>query len=131
MQTTLQMLNAHPGNVWADPQQLAASIAELYTCAQACTTCADACMGEKEVQPLIPCIRANQDCAELCLATGAMLSRVIHPQMDLIKSMLTSCAKACGQCAQECNKHAEMHEHCRVCAETCQRTEKGCRDLLG
>lgn len=131
MQTTLQILKTHPFQTITDPQRLAAAIAELYTCAQVCTTCADACLGEKEVQPLIGCIKANLDCADICLATGAMLSRVTDPQTDILKNMLGTCAKACSKCASECNKHASMHEHCRICAEACNRCENACRGLLG
>jgi type IV pilus biogenesis protein CpaD/CtpE len=131
MQTTLQMLKAHPGKPWAEPQSLAGVIAELYTCAQTCTSCADACLGEKEVPHLIGCIRKNQDCADICLATGAMLSRLNEPNSDLLRTMLDACAKACNSCAEECNKHSGMHEHCRVCAEACRRCEKACRDIMG
>ena len=35
--------------------------------------------------------------------------------------------KACGD---ECEQHAQMHEHCRVCAEACRRCERACADLL-
>ncbi|NKX52271.1 four-helix bundle copper-binding protein, partial [Arthrobacter deserti] len=31
----------------------------------------------------------------------------------------------------ECGEHADMHEHCRVCAEACRRCEQACSDLLG
>ncbi|RJQ77888.1 MAG: four-helix bundle copper-binding protein [Desulfobacteraceae bacterium] len=131
MQTTLNMLKTHPGQTWTDPERLAGAIAELYSCAQACTTCADACLGEKEVQPLVACIRTNLDCADICLATGAMLSRVTSSPTELLRSMLGACAKACNTCAAECSKHSSMHEHCRVCADVCRRCEKSCRDLLG
>ncbi len=30
----------------------------------------------------------------------------------------------------ECEKHAQMHEHCRVCAEACRRCESACADLF-
>jgi hypothetical protein len=131
MQSTLQMLKTHPGQPWTDPERLASAIAELYTCAQACTTCADACLGEKEVPSLIDCIRTNLDCADVCGATGAMLSRVTHAPTELLKSMLGACATACDMCAVACSKHSSMHEHCRVCADICRRCEKACRDLLG
>jgi hypothetical protein len=131
METTLQMLKAHPGPTWAAPERLAGAIAELYTCAQACTTCADACLGETELQRLAACIRINLDCADICLATGAMLSRVAHAPTELLRSMLGACAKACDHCAAECGKHSSMHEHCRVCADACRRCEKACIDLLG
>jgi hypothetical protein len=131
METTLQMLKAHSGRSWADPERLAGAIAELYTCAQACTTCADACLGEKEVETLSACIRINLDCADICLATGAVLSRVTHAQTELLRNLLETCVKACSLCAAECGKHSGMHEHCRVCADACSRCEKACIDLLG
>jgi hypothetical protein len=31
---------------------------------------------------------------------------------------------------EECESHAEHHEHCRVCAESCRRCEQACNDLL-
>ena len=37
----------------------------------------------------------------------------------------------CASCATECEAHADMHEHCRICAEACRRCEQACADLLG
>ncbi|MEW1939253.1 four-helix bundle copper-binding protein, partial [Dietzia maris] len=34
------------------------------------------------------------------------------------------------ECATECKKHEDMHEHCRVCAEACRKCEQACTDLL-
>ncbi|WP_228812395.1 hypothetical protein [Nocardia otitidiscaviarum] len=28
------------------------------------------------------------------------------------------------------NRHADRHEHCRICAETCLRCARSCRELL-
>jgi hypothetical protein len=30
----------------------------------------------------------------------------------------------------ECERHAEMHEHCRICAETCRRCAQACEALV-
>jgi hypothetical protein len=30
----------------------------------------------------------------------------------------------------ECELHADMHEHCRICAEACRRCEQACQELL-
>jgi hypothetical protein len=76
------------------------------------------------------CIRLNLDCAEICAATGAVLSRQTMPDTSLIRAQLAACAEACRVCAEECERHAEMHEHCRVCAECCRRCEKACRALV-
>jgi hypothetical protein len=37
---------------------------------------------------------------------------------------------SCRACGDECEHHAAMHEHCRVCAEACRRCEQACRQLL-
>jgi hypothetical protein len=131
MQTTMQMLKTHPGTGQMDLERLAGAITQLNICAQACTTCADACMGEQEVQSLVACIRINQDCADVCTATGAMLSRVTNARSELLHSMLGACIKACSLCADECEKHAAMHEHCKVCADVCRQCEKACREISG
>ncbi|WP_240619307.1 four-helix bundle copper-binding protein [Blastococcus sp. TF02-8] len=44
--------------------------------------------------------------------------------------MLEACAAACKACGDECAQHAEMHEHCRICADACRRCEQACRDLI-
>ncbi len=46
----------------------------------------------------------------------------------LIKRMLETCGEVCADCAVECEKHADMHEHCRICAEECRRCEQACRE---
>lgn len=33
-------------------------------------------------------------------------------------------------CAEECEHHAGMPEHCRICAEACRRCENACAALL-
>ncbi|QGQ20854.1 four-helix bundle copper-binding protein [Cellulomonas sp. JZ18] len=99
-------------------------------CAQTCTACADACLGEEHVADLRACIRLDADCADVCAATAAVLSRQTDPDLKLVAALLEACATACGQCAEECEQHAGMHEHCRVCAQACRRCEAACRALL-
>jgi hypothetical protein len=33
-------------------------------------------------------------------------------------------------CADECRKHADHHDHCRACAQACERAETAARTLL-
>ena len=33
-------------------------------------------------------------------------------------------------CVDECAARADMHEHCKVCAEACRACERACTDLL-
>ncbi len=127
-----QMLEAYPKDLGGvDRDKLQACIEACVDCAQACTACADACLSEDSVADLTKCIRTNLDCADVCDTTGRVLSRHTGYDADLTRAVLGTCAAACKACGDECGQHAEMHEHCRVCAETCRRCEQACRDLIG
>jgi hypothetical protein len=125
------MLDTFPKDLGpVDQDKLAACIEACYSCSQTCTSCADACLSEHMVAELTRCIRLNLDCADVCAATGAVLSRRTEGDLDVTRAVLEACATACAACADECERHASMHEHCRVCAESCRRCEQACRDLL-
>ncbi len=121
-----QMISTHAdvrGNV---NDALIRAIEAAYDCAQSCLSCADACLAEQTVAELKQCIRLNLDCADVCLATGAVASRRTGSNEEVIRQMLEACATACRLCGEECERHAEMHEHCAICAETCRRCEQAC-----
>jgi hypothetical protein len=125
-----QMLDTYPRTFNVDAQTLAACIEACSDCAQTCTACADACLSEDTVAELIKCIRLNLDCADVCAATGKVLSRQTEYDANLTRALLQACAQACKSCGDECESHASMHEHCRVCAEACRRCEQACNELL-
>ena len=125
-----EMLRTHPQESWLDQGKLAQAIQSLNECISTCTACADACLGEKMIAELVRCIRLNLDCADICQATASILTRVGEPERMVIQSVVQACAAACKACGQECASHAQMHEHCRVCAESCNRCEEACRQLL-
>lgn len=124
------MLETHPQRSPYDAAALTACIAACFDCVQSCTTCADACLGEDDVDLLRRCIRLNVDCADICATTGRMLSRSMIPDLGLQRLMVQACAMVCGSCRAECQHHARMHEHCRICAEACRRCEDACTHLL-
>ncbi|WP_368680519.1 four-helix bundle copper-binding protein (plasmid) [Rhodococcus opacus] len=99
-------------------------------CAQTCTACADACLGEDSVADLTHCIRTDLDCADLCETTGRVLSRQTGNNAEVTRAVLEACAAACKSCGDECAQHSSHHEHCKICADACQRCEQACRDLL-
>jgi hypothetical protein len=123
-----QMIRTHPHVRGNANDALIRCVEACYYCAQSCTACADACLGEQGVGELTQCIRMNLDCADVCLATGALSTRRTGSNERLIARMLESCEEACRLCAEECEKHAGMHEHCRICAEACRRCETACRE---
>ena len=62
--------------------------------------------------------------------TGRVLSRQTGTNAETVRALLEACRAACTGCGDECASHADMHEHCRVCAEACRRCEQACADLL-
>jgi hypothetical protein len=124
------MLETSPTAPRWDLDTLAGCIDSCFDCAQACTACADACLGEEMVSELTRCISLNLTCSDVCAATGFALSRQISSDDPVSGALLEACVLACAGCAAECERHAEMHEHCRVCAEACRACEQHCRGLL-
>ena len=129
MSLAAEMLRHTPVAIGFDKDQLTACIEACFECAQVCTACADACLGEDAVVEWRHCITINLNCADVCSATGRILSRQVGYDVVLTRSALEACRDVCRRCAEECERHADMHEHCRICAEACRRCERAC-DLL-
>lgn len=125
-----EMLQTHPKASTVDLQSMRECIDACYDCAQSCNSCADACLAESGVQELVRCIRLNIDCAEICATTGNIMARLTERTPGIIGKMMEACVEACRACAQECERHAGMHEHCRVCAEARHRCEQACQTML-
>ncbi len=130
MLNSLEMLKTHPRKPAANIDLIGECIQATIETAQTCLDCADACLGEEDVQDLIRCIRFNQDCADICAATGQIASRQTEPSADILSAQLQACITACKVCGEECNRHASKHEHCRICAESCSRCGSACDRLL-
>jgi hypothetical protein len=125
------ILDAYPKDLGdLDRAKLAECIEACFVCAQTCTACADACLSEEMVAELTKCIRTDLDCADICATTGAVLSRHTSYDANITKAVLEACRIACGACGTECESHAGMHDHCRLCAEACRRCEAACANLL-
>ncbi|ATD69061.1 MULTISPECIES: four-helix bundle copper-binding protein [Gordonia] len=130
MTTVTEILESHPVRDDIDNAALAACIEACAECTQACTSCADACLGESGVDQLVECIRSDLDCADLCSITERVLLRRTDANVAVVRETLEACATACRVCAEECDRHADMHQHCRICADACRRCEEACRTLL-
>jgi hypothetical protein len=125
-----QLLDTYPRSFNVDAEVLARTIQALSDCAQACTACADDCLSEQPVAELIKCIRLCLDCADVCTVTLRVTSRQTEYDANLTRPLLQACVAACRSCGDECQRHAEMHQHCRVCAQACRRCEQACQELL-
>jgi hypothetical protein len=109
-------------------EQLVSVIEAAAECAAHCEACADACLEEGDTS-LTRCIRANLDCADICATTAKVVGRAGASGAPWIEQVRV-CAEACANCADECEQHQDMHDHCRACAEACRRCEQACRELL-
>ena len=126
---TQAMIETYPASFNLDVELLADSIQALVDCAQSCTACADACLREADVEHLRKCIRLDLDCADVCDATMRVMSRQVEYDANLSRELVEACRQACRSCG-ECERHAEHHEHCRICAESCRTSEQACDRLL-
>ena len=88
------------------------------------------CLAEAQVAELRRCIRLNQDCADICSITARLVSRLLQPEVGVLRAQLEACALICASCGAECRKHAQHHEHCTVCADACRRCDEQCRKAL-
>lgn len=125
-----EMISTHPHVQAVVDDALIRCIEDCYACAQICTICADACLGEPNVTELTQCIRRNLDCADICSAAGAMVSRRTGSNAEVLRATITACLEACRICGEECRKHAQMHEHCRICADVCDSCREACHLVL-
>jgi hypothetical protein len=124
------ILGTHPRALIADLGVLANCVDECGECAAICTICADACLAEDDVRDLVRCIRLCLDCADACVDAGRILSRQTDPDPGTQRAAVEACLAACRASAEECERHAQHHEHCRLCAEECRRCERACDEML-
>ena len=124
-----EMLNTHPAK-HEIPFARIRCIEACYSCAQSCIACADACLAEEMVADLRQCVRLNLDCADICAVTGVIASRQTGSNRRTFRAVLEACATSCHGCGEECARHADQHEHCRICAEECRVCAEACEKAL-
>ena len=79
---------------------------------------------------MVRCIRLCLDCVDVCTATVGVMGHQTEYDASFTRPLLEACVAICRSCGDECERHAHMSEHCRVCAEACRRCERACRELL-
>lgn len=127
--TVPDMIRSHPDRA-LDADALVACIQAAHHCVAACTACADACLAEDDVASMRSCIRRDLDCADIASTTASVLSRQVAMDLGLVRVVLEACAVAAKRCAVECELHADMHDHCRACAQACTTLYTASRTLL-
>ena len=114
-----------------DRDAVSRAVESLVACALACTACADASLVDDAVAGLSTAIRADRDCADSCGVTARMLSRNTGAApADHVVAQLRSCLLACRASRLECAAHADLHDHCRACADATLAGEQACAEML-
>ena len=125
-----EMLETHPQPVVGDLDLRARCIDACSACAVVCTSCADADLGESDVADMVRCARLCLDCADLCDATKRVVTRQTATDVGVVRAAVGACLVGCRTARAECERHAEHHEHCRLCAQVCRECESACDALL-
>ena len=103
-----------------------ALIQALNNCAAECNNCATASLDEDNIKMMATCIKLDMDCATICTATATLLSR----NSKHGKHLMNECIEVCTACAEECEKHADMHQHCKTCAAACMACVEACKQAM-
>jgi hypothetical protein len=125
-----EMLKTYHQPLVIDAAVLATAIEAMSDCVEACTADVDHNLGEPSVAEMVKCIRLCLDCTDICAAALAIISRQGGFDTNVARPLLQSCVAACRSCGDECDRHAGMHAHCRVCGEACRHCEDACVQLL-
>ncbi|MDG5471910.1 four-helix bundle copper-binding protein [Jeotgalibacillus sp. ET6] len=104
-------------------EQLSELLQAVHDCAAACNYCFDACLNEDDVKMVSECIRLDRECADIC----AFMEQAISRNSPFTAQLAALCSEICEACGNECQKHADHHDHCRQCAEACFRCAEACR----
>ncbi len=130
MTTTREMLEASPVEIPVGLDDVAAVIDACLTCEQSCTSCADSDLAEKDVAEMSRCIALCVECADVCGLVARTLLRPACWDQLVIHRLLQACLRVCTNSAEECERHAEHHRHCAICAKACRACARACGELL-
>jgi len=125
-----QMLSAYADQSRIDAGVLAGAIDALSDCIQACIADVDADLAESDLADMVKCIRLCLHCTDVCTATLGVVSRPAEYDANVTRPLVEACVAICKSCGDECERHAEMHAHCRLCGDACRRCEQACQKLL-
>lgn len=126
-----QIIDVHPtGYGTTDRKLLEAALLLSQQASLAASMCADGCLNEGMVKDMRECIRACLDCSDVVDAAVRSLSRNTGLNESAVPAILSAAVAVLATCAHETARHASMHMHARLAAETCRKAEAACTELL-
>ena len=128
MSMTMDMMKSMPEN-----GMMGMDMAMMQDCIEACsaasmaaTMCADADAGDDMAR----CASMCMNTADVAMAMMRMMLRPASFDMTVMRSMMMACVAMGEACAAECRMHADMHEHCRICASACDGMVAACTKVM-
>ncbi|WP_248515748.1 four-helix bundle copper-binding protein [Salinarchaeum laminariae] len=85
-----------------------------------CEWCADACLGDEDMEE---CARLCRDVTDL----ASLHARFMARDSQFSSQLAEACADACEACAEECEQHDA--DHCQACAEILPECAESCRSI--
>ena len=125
-----QILDTYVFDAHLDRGMLGDTIDALNDCIQACVVDTDADLSERDLADMVKCVRLCLHCTDVCTAAAGVLSRPAEYDANVVRPLLESCVAICASCGDECARHAQTHDHCRLCETACRRCEQACRKFL-
>ena len=130
--TSRQALVVHPAAPDMGETQrtaLGECIDAALACSQACIAGADSCLEEPDAVELREVIRAQQNCATMCIAAVQILSRLGSDFGPTPGSVVPALSDSCSRCREACLEVANFYPHSRVSAHACERVLTSLRAL--
>jgi hypothetical protein len=109
-----------------DMTMMQSCIESCAAAAQAATMCADADMG----QEMAKCGAMCANTADVATTMMRMMMRPNGYDMAVMMPMMEACVAMGSACAEECRMHADMHDHCRICAMACDAMVEACTSMM-
>lgn len=108
-------------------------MATMQECIEACssaamaaTMCADSDMGPE----MAKCSSMCTNTMDVATTTMRMMMRPMGFDPMSMRAMLAACIEMGKACSMECMKHADMDEHCRMCAKACDAMVAACEKAM-
>jgi len=109
---------------------LASATVALAASEQATTVCATGMLSAKDAEELRTAISRDLDCADVTAVTRRILARDMDTDSALLTAQIEACIIACQHSNEECSRHADHHDHCRLCAQATAEAVDACREIL-
>jgi Cys-rich four helix bundle protein (predicted Tat secretion target) len=111
----------HGGHYRALADAAGACVAKGQVCVNHCLDVSSS--GDKD---FAACAKSASQMLALCTALQGLANQNSHHVPGLAKVAMA----ACNECEAQCKKHADKHEPCNACMESCRTCANECKALL-